>query len=93
MFNKYSLQFTVELYTTFVLSIIITSKSWEKRTVSDVTQFCVCCGRGDRTLTIKSIGWGHGPATTGAGNRSRVFAASMLTVLRPINLSVALAAG
>ena len=72
-------------------SIFTTSKKWRQRTVNDVTQFCVCSDRGNRTLAAKSVGRGHGLAATGeAGNGSQVFtAASMLTVLRLISLTVA----
>ena len=83
------------------LYIFIKSKLWKQRTVNDVTQLCVCCGRGTRTLTTKSVGrgktlllLGHGlAAAERAGNGSQVFTASMLTVLRVINLTVALAGG
>ena len=61
--------------------------------MSDVTQFCVRCGRGDRTLAAKSVDRGHTglrPRGVGAGNGSQVLNASMLTVLRLISLSVGL---
>ena len=83
---------------TYRESILITSKLWEQRTVYDVTQFCVCCGRGARTLAAKSVGrgktlllLGHGLAAEG-GNWNQVFTASMLTVLQLISLRFALAA-
>ena len=80
------------------------SKSWKQRTVHDVTQFCVCCGRGDLNLTARSVSRSVGgryccrwatllvAAGDGAGNGSRVFTASILTLLRVIGLTVALAA-
>ena len=55
-----------------------------KRTVHDVTQFCVCCGRGDRIFAAKFVDRGLGlrPREEGAGNGIQAFTASMLTVLR-----------
>ena len=62
------------------------------RTVKDVMQLCVCCGRGDRTLAAKSIDRGYLAAagSGGSGNGSQVLTASMLTVFRLISLSVGL---
>ena len=77
-----------------------TSWWWKQRTINDVTQFCVCCGR-SWTLTAKSVGrrrhcccWTSGlRLREGAGNGSQEFTASTLTVLRLIGLTVALASG
>ena len=70
----------------------------KQRTVIDVTQSCACCDQA-RTLTAKSVARGR-PCCCRAtglwplgGNGSQVFPASMLTVLRRISLTVALAAG
>ena len=61
------------------------------RTVNDVMQFCVCCGRGDRTLAAKSVDRGYlAAAGRGSDNGSQVLTASMLTVFRLISLSVGL---
>ena len=67
---------------------------WKQRTANNVTQFCVCCGRGARTLASKSVGRGHGLVAVeeGSGNGSQVFTASM-TILWLISLTVALGGG
>ena len=83
-----------------ILSISISSKLWKQRTVDDVTQLCVRCGRGAQTWNTKSVGrgrhcccWVTDLPWRGLDNESRVFTASMLTVIRPFVLTVALAAG
>ena len=65
------------------------------RTVNDVMQFCVCCGRGDRTLAAKSVDRGYLAATGrgGSGNRSLVLTAFMLIIFRLLVYSLGYSSG